>query len=258
MEATTQSTEAAAAAAPETHEFEPKLIGDPDFKRLDEINSAYEKLFGIAEKLKSELEKCLKREKPFSFSDFLDFLTSDAQKWIYTRHIEYNNLNYPGINLEKLIELEAITIVGIEDVINTRNEFVKLKHWIAKLKFNYPLCKLWDDETQRFVENQDFWEAVDKFCSRITKSEEQNRILKKMENLRDALNDLVEEGIIRPNNGITELDHLKHWLLLPSRSNLTGFSVDRTLFQSFRMSKYEIKGIPQHWNTDPDLLLSNE
>ncbi|QIA06439.1 hypothetical protein [Draconibacterium halophilum] len=258
MEATTQSTRVAAAAAPETQEFEPKLIGDPDFKRLDEINRAYEKLFGLTEQLKRELEECLKREKPFSFTEFLDFLTSDTQKWIYTKHIEYNNLNYPGINLEKLIELEAITIEGINDVLNSKAEFDKLKDTVKKLRFNYPLIKLWNEEDQRFAENQDFWEAVDKFCSRITKSEEQNRILKKMENLRDALNDLVEEGIIRPNNGIPELDHLKHWLLLPNRSNLTGFSVDRTLFQSFRMSKYEIKGIPQHWNTNPNLLLSNE
>lgn len=255
---TKKNIEAAKAAAPETQEFEPKLIGDPDFKRLDEINRAYEKLFGVTEKLKNELEKCLKREKPFSFSEFLDFLVSDAQKWIYTRHIEYNNLNYPGINLEKLIELEAITIEGINDVLSSKAEFDELKDSVKKLKFNYPLYKLWHEEEQKFVENQDFWEAVDKFCSRITESEEQNRILKKMENLRDALNDLVEEGIIRPNNGIPELDHLKNWLLIPSRSNLTGFSVDRTLFQSFRMSKYAIKGIPPHWNTNPELLLSNE
>lgn len=249
-----KETQVATAATEQV--FEPKKIGDPDFARLNEISKFYERLFKSAEDLKQKLEKCLKRDEPFSFAEFLDFLKSDARKWIYSKHIEYNDLNYPGINLEKLIELEAITIDGIKEVLNSRDEFDENRNSIKQLRFNYPISKLWNEEEQRFMENQDFWESNEKFCSRFTRSEDQNRILEKMENLRDALNDLASEGLLRFGNGITELDFLKNWFLIPSRSSDYGFSIDRLLFWKHRLNKYKISGVEKHWYTDPEKLLS--
>ncbi|WP_297092187.1 hypothetical protein [uncultured Draconibacterium sp.] len=256
MKTKAQKPEAAEAVAPEKKEFEPRLIGDPDFKRLHEINVAYEKLFRSAEKLKQQLELCLKREQVYSFSEFVEFLKSDAKKWIYSKHIEYNNLNYPGINLEQLIELKAITIEGINEVLAARSNFEEIKTAVKNLKFHFPIAKLWNEEEQEFIENQEFWESSEIFCSRFTRSEDQNRILSKIENLKDALNELVEEGLLRTNNGPTELNFISEWLTIPIRSNESGFSVDRVLFWKQRTRKFKIAGIEQHWQTDPEILLS--
>lgn len=240
----------------EKQEFVLKPIGETNYRKEIEITYEYQKLFAAAEQLKSKLEFCLKRDKYYSFTVFTDFLRSEPKKWIYSKHIEYNNIDYPGMDVDKLIELNIVPIPGIEDVLQSRTRLDNHIKNIQSFHFSYPLKKLWDDKEQKFDPDMNFWEQLDKHCTRFTKSEEQNMVLAKFEKLCEALNGLVDLDILRPKNGIGQLIQLQNWIEIPNRANKSGFSVKSILFWTPGIGKWKISEITKSEFDNNDILLT--
>ncbi len=249
-------------------EFEPKPIGDSDYRRFNAINSSYEKLTKSANNLKTQLEECLC--KKYGVEQFIEFTKSNAKGWVAREYIKNNNIEFPGMDTLKLIDLGVVTIPGVEQLLVALEQF---KNGVPKTgaeeSFYYPLSQLWVEESNEFnvIEN-DFMQEALEACTRFTDSEDQNEILKILENICCGLNDLARFGVLRPKHGSTELEHLAAWIDVDNgfksmdttdiSEKEQPFTVCPIVFWRPRMSRYKVPGAYALRNKfrDPDRVLS--
>lgn len=233
-------------------EFEPKPIGNPDYRSFEKIVSTYDKLTKSANFLKKELEECLGKE--YNAEQFIEFINSNPKGWISQEYIRNNNIQFPGMDTYKLIDLGVVNIDGLEKVLAALDDFKnKIANRDSFDSFFYPISKLWVEQSREFsvIEN-DFYDEVLNACTRFTDSEEQNKVLEILERIRDGFNDLTRLGLLRPKHGPGELEFLPAWFEIDNgfksmdttniEEKQQPFTVCPVVFWRPRMSAYKVSG----------------
>ena len=221
-------------------DFIPMQIGDADTRSKNIADAAYFKVCQTLGELKEALEKLLLKEGSFYIDEFFEFIKHDPERWIFDRHIESNNIVFPGMDNDRLFELKLIKIKGIEEVLQVRNQFSAVLEEVKNSGFYYPLKKLYNPEENIFAINADFCEQQEKRFSRYTQTPEQNAILEKFNTLCEILNELNDMNVLRAQHGPDEIRMLSDFIDI-SKSSIRPFVVDPVLFYKHRLTKYRIK-----------------
>jgi len=202
--------------------FKPKQIGLADTQKEKLINEVYSEICTLSTSLFWQLEFFFNCPDEMLLTVFLDFLKcEDPKKFLYSKFIELNKIEFPGINRDKIIELGLVDVPlvkfneAIKDRIQLINEIQKTK----ELNFFFPLAKLWNEENRGFaitfqdvaVRSPEFDELLFKHVREFTSNEKENEAIEIFENTIKALNDCMNVGIIPrhplqwKNGGMTNL-----------------------------------------------------
>ena len=218
-------------------EFEKQKIGEEKWFDSASVRSVYEIITDSCTNLKNQLQNCL--EIKISIDDFLNFLKSNPEKWIYNKYIEINNVKFNGLSNDKIIELKMLDInkVAVGEVLQ---QFAGFNNVLGKLQnntFYYPLRKLYDEEQEIFYTTGDLWEAIDNRFTIFTQTPEQNKILDIINRLCGVLNELEELNILRSKNGPVEIEQLANYVKIGKNSS--PFVVNPHLFRQHRLNKFK-------------------
>ena len=220
--------------------FVPQQIGEEKSFVATGIKSFYENLTAACTALKNELQTCL--ETKISIDEFLSFLKSKPENWIYSKYIEINNVKYNGLSNEKIIELKMLDIdkVAVDEVLQHYAAFQNVISKMGENKFYYPIRKLYDQEKEIFYGNGELWQKIDDSFTKFTATENQNEILSVFNRLCGILNELEELNILRAKNGPTEIETLSNYIKINKMANMP-FTVNPYLFSQNRLSRYKTK-----------------
>lgn len=190
--------------------FTPRVIGLPDAKKEKEIIDVYSEICRNANALYCVFEYFLSGESDLEV--FFNFIKSKDPKWfLYYRYIEINGIQFPGLSIDKIIQLDLVDVnkEDFETIQNQRAELIKSIEKTKELHFFFPLAKLFhqiDEEIKDFgvsFENPDLFKtpefdaALYKHVRKYTFNEQENQVLDVVESAVNALNDLIEFDIIR-------------------------------------------------------------
>jgi hypothetical protein len=162
-------------------DFVPRRIGEENVKMVSLAQKAYEILIEAANSLKGAVESSLKRK--ITIDELLQFIKSESENWVYSQYVEDNDIRFPGLSLEKIIELELLDITGVPEVIKKKAKLQSAVKLVEQSGFYYPLRLLYSETTNDFDFTGDFWEVCETRFSRFTQTAEQNKILLSFENL---------------------------------------------------------------------------
>jgi hypothetical protein len=100
---------------------------------------------------------------------FFDFLKSKQPKeFLYSRFIELNNIQFPGLSINKIIELDLVDVPkdDFKELLNQRMELLVAIEKANKLNFNFPLSKFYYNtsliESVKTMGDPDFIAALKK------------------------------------------------------------------------------------------------
>lgn len=245
-------------------QFKARAIGTENVKKSIAILEYYGRVTNELNNLKTMVEKCLKIEF-LDIEDFLDFLKSDARKWITAKYIEIHKIAVPGFDVNKMLEAGFGEMQGLDAVLEQEK---KLAAELAKDAegFYYPVDELWDPEQRKFDLTTGFIEAESNHCVRFTQSEEQNQVVEILEQVCNGLNKLAELNLLRPQHGYMELNYLEDWIDINgspmlykdgATDNATmPFTVSPYVFHRHRMDRFRIKGLPESKYRKKETLLN--
>lgn len=222
-------------------EFEPRQIGRPDPRRVTEITRAYQNMINATVSLQLGIEYCLRKDEGLGIDFFFDSLKEDTAKFISRKFVEINEINIPGISIEKLKESDLLDIQELDHAVEERKNFDKAWETVKATHFIYPLRKLYVNDEVGFELTEDFHQQVQMKIGRFTQNEQQNLILKKMEKLCEVLNELNELHILHPHKGPTEIENISNYIDI-DRTNIDApFQVSDILFYKHRMGAFREK-----------------
>lgn len=205
----------------ENNEFTPKVIGLPDTKKEQQIIELYSTICYVASCIVTNLQYYF--ESPhFEIKEVFDFVKSNEPKtWLYSKFIKYHNLTFPGMDIDRIIKLELVSIPEdyLQETMSLREKFIAAISKANELRFYFPLIKLLheseEDDCRDFAishqfpytfASPEFDSALYNHIRKFTKSEKENEVLRVVENAVNALNDLVQIGIIRNDKQRWEID----------------------------------------------------
>ncbi len=221
--------------------FSPRQIGRPDPMKKTGIISAYQNMLQCACNLQNEIERCLDRPEGLGLDFFLQSLQHNTATFIKEKFVELNNVQLPGINIQKVIQQDLLDIAAIEEAIKARNEFDGAWARIKELGFIFPLRKLYVDDETGWNLTPDFYEQMNQKVGRWTQSPEQNFILENVQKICEGLNSLSGLNIIRPQHGVTELNYLADFVEIDMKNAPDFFIPNDILFYQHRLNKYRPK-----------------
>ena len=257
------------------NKFTPLEIGLPDYKNERAIIEIYQEICNIADVLLLNLQWFLSDHSDLKL--FFDFLQSkQPREFLYSRFIETNKIQVPGLSIEKIIQLDLIDVPkdDFEGILTLRAQLLTVIAKSSNERFYFPLSKLYykhnslsesiDDPELRdaFIENSkpEFDKPIDGFelvtlkdgqsilnpefetalfshVRHFTLSEQENEVLSVVENAVNALNCLVQSGIIRNDKQRwnIDFDNLINAIVFNLNSE-TPFSIhpDLPSFKGFR------------------------
>ncbi|MCF6356596.1 MAG: hypothetical protein L3J54_02215 [Draconibacterium sp.] len=225
-------------------EFVPQPMGTPDLKRKKRIIEAYENVLISAMEYQIAITYCIKldyEDEKESYDLLIESLKSNNTRDFLTRkYIERENLSFPGLSVDKLIENDLISTKEISNAVEMRQAFDIALEKAAATKFHYRIEDLNTDGKEMWELTPDFLKKVNDFVTRFTKNEKQNIVLKKFNNLCDSLNELSKMKIINPKHGTHNVFSLIDDCLEISRfDEETPFTVTDVLFYRRQLNKFK-------------------
>lgn len=190
-------------------EFTPKVIGAPDAKKEKAIINVYSKICQYANATFLIFEYFMEGEKNLPM--FFEFLKAkDPKAFLYRRYIEINNISYPGLSTDKIIELDLLSanMEDIKDLMKHRIDLLAAISEANETRFYFPLEKLFHQigevsdfgisfENPDLFKTPEFDKALFEHIRTYTTSEKENHILQVVEKAVEGLNDLIELDIVR-------------------------------------------------------------
>lgn len=184
----------------ESVEFVPKMIGREDLELRAKIKSLYYELANRAAGFVFDAQDLLINYelKPEIFFELIKKDHEDLILYLKREYVRANKISIPGINMEKLISADLVDLPNDYDRIVTNwKETNELIDKIKETRFFFPLSKLITSEGSSFDLNEEFEKKLLNFTSSWTENETQNEVLKVVENLCDAINDLIQLNLVK-------------------------------------------------------------
>jgi ribosomal protein L20A (L18A) len=234
--------------------LEQKVIGLPDVAKEQNIRKIYNSICENARALFWNLEFYLGCPDKLNLPVFFEFLkTKDAKAWLYERFIEYHQLTFPGINIQKVIELELADVpkADFENLLTWRKELLNDIQKTTEVGFYFPIIKLfnYDEDYRMFaisteedpeIHSDEVDQKLYLHVRKFTQTEEENKILDAVQKAVDSFNELVNLGIIRNDKQRWHLD-------LENLIRTIVFSLNEENPLSIHPQLSKFKGFRQHF-----------
>jgi ribosomal protein L20A (L18A) len=234
--------------------LEQKVIGLPDVAKEQNIRKIYNSICENARALFWNLEFYLGCPDKLNLPVFFEFLkTKDAKAWLYERFIEYHQLTFPGINIQKVIELEQADVpkADFENLLTWRKELLNDIQKTTEVGFYFPIIKLfnYDEDYRMFaisteedpeIHSDEVDQKLYLHVRKFTQTEEENKILDAVQKAVDSFNELVNLGIIRNDKQRWHLD-------LENLIRTIVFSLNEENPLSIHPQLSKFKGFRQHF-----------
>lgn len=236
------------ATASQEQGFVPMRIGEPDYAAMLETENHYEAICKVLNDLFTATKEVVFLGKDLSIDEFFSFIESkEAERWCYRQHITAAEFSFGDMDHERVIDLKLFQIAGFERVLEIYKKFKNLKS--KQVKFDYPLRKLYVADKGEFSinnsedVNEHFYTAVEKRFSIYTETEDQNMVLKILNEIAENCNKLAALGVLRPKNGILEMDVVSSFFNLNKLDREDSpFKVNSYVFRRHnRLHSYRIK-----------------
>ncbi|MCL4483232.1 MAG: hypothetical protein M1445_11620 [Bacteroidetes bacterium] len=187
------------------NDFTPKMIGQPDLVNRQRINKLYTDLAEKLQQIRFGYEDIL-QVNLISLEDLLNVLkmkSADFELFLKRTHIAAAELKFPGLSVEKLIEIDAVEIPKeISLIVEVHKEIIELVNLIRETHFVFPISRLFDFEDTSHALSDDFKKALEEYTVSFTENENQNEAVLAVEKFCEALNDLIELKIIKKEGGL--------------------------------------------------------
>lgn len=241
--------------------FEPMLIGTPNKRDQLAAEDAYGQLTEILNELKPALEKAIFQDgnsSTFTGSrELFEYINAKyPEKWIIREFIKANQISVPGLDIERIIDLELVKVPEAPELLMLRLRVLKQLEFVKKTGFYYPVSNLYERETGKWEITNDFFQEAEKRFCRVTQSPEQNEIVSIFNDLCEVLNKLHQKNIVRGKNGPVEFELLHLFIDIMKEQPDDPFVVKDNLFYTQRLYGYKIKGVQSRNPVTPDKILS--
>lgn len=187
------------------NDFTPILIGQPDLVNRQRINKLYTDLAEKLQQIRFGYEDIL-QVNLITLEDLLNVLkmkSVDFDLFLKITHIAAAELKFPGMNIDKLIEINAVEIPEeISLIVKIHKEIIEMINLIRETHFVFPISRLFDFEDTSHTISEDFKKALENYTSSYTENEKQNEAVKAVEKFCEALNDLIELKIIKKEGSL--------------------------------------------------------
>ena len=188
--------------------FKEKEIGLPDLQKEKEIIKLYDEICTNANSLFWNLEFYLDRPDKINLNLFFEFLNSkEPKQFLYVQFIECKDLKFPGINVSKIIEHGLVDVPAekFNELLKDRIELLEIIEKAKALNFYFPLAKLFNETNRAFavssidsdIESKKFDELVYRHVRKFTSNEKENEAIEALEEAVNALNKLINLGLIQ-------------------------------------------------------------
>ena len=255
-----ETDEATEQVETEPEEFKPMLIGEPNRPGQLEAEDAYCVLLELLNELKPAIQKAILPGTDDSLAvphTLFEFIKSENPEiWLIRQYIELNNISFPGMDVERIIELGLVKVEHTPELLNLHQRILKAIELVKKRGFYYPVGRLFNGLTNKFEFHNGFFEEVEKRFCRQTQSEAQNQIVIIFTDLCAVLNELHRLNILRGKNGPGELTLLDSFIDVMKLEPEEPFVVKDTLFYTQRLYNYRVKGVQLRNPVTPDKILS--
>lgn len=255
-----ETDEATEQVETEPEEFKPMLIGEPNRPGQLKAEDTYCVLLELLNELNPAFHNAMfpGREDfiavPYSLFGFIK--SKHPENWLTRYYIEAYNISFPGMDIERIIELGLVKVQHTPELLNLRQRILNQLEVIKKTGFYYPVVQLYNAQTNRFEFHNGFFEEVEKRFCRQTQSQAQNEIVIIFTELCAVLNELHRRNILSGKKGPGELTLLDSFIDVMTLEPEEPFVVKDTLFYAHRLYKYRVKGIPSRNPVTPDQILS--
>ncbi len=188
-------------------DFVPKMIGLQDVESHEKIKSLYNDLTNRASVFFWDSQDLFKDPelKPDVVFQMLKKNEADLILFLKREFIRTNNIEYPGLSVEKLISLDLISLPeDYNRIVSNWKETNKVLDTISKCRFEYSLSRLYDPERNGFYLDEEFENELSELTSCYTTTEKQNEMLDVIERFCNVVNDMIELKIIRNDGNLWE------------------------------------------------------
>lgn len=189
-------------------------IGQPDMNRVKRILAIYEKIAESSNQILWGLESFYKDGCPISIEDFLEILKTDKpEDLLRKRFVEMRAISIPGLSTQKLVSSDLIDMPQnkIKDILLARTELYKLLSLLEKEDYCISLSEIYtnvegsavfsiydknEDQDLSVITTKLFEARIINDLSVFTRSDQEKLVVEKLQNLCNAINDLVELDIL--------------------------------------------------------------
>ena len=180
--------------------FEPKQIGIGDSERYEEIRKLYSELVSCTTAFLYESQDLLKNLN--LQNDFvirvLKMKKEDLIIFLKHEYIRTNEISFPGLSIERMIELDLIVLPDSYDtIISCWKSINELLDSISETRFFYPLSRLEDPEKVGWNLTEDFESELRSVTYNFTATPEQNEILEHVEMFCKATNFFMDLNFVK-------------------------------------------------------------
>jgi len=226
--------------------MEPKLI-NTDTKKQAEILAAYESLCTELSIIKLQLSEHFGE---LSLKELFEFTKSkDPKRWLSIKYAEIRQNEFPaGSDVAKMVGLGFLAMPHeLQECISDHDHLSQAMDKVRQSQFYTPLASLYSEPEGTFQLNDEFREAVHRFCSTYTETPEQTQILETFETLRDLLNKLHAKGIYNFfKNGINSIGQLANHFDLDKSSKEAPLIVSRHCFRALGKHRIDFRVSSPH------------
>lgn len=210
-------------------DFEPKQIGDADYKLYNEMERKYKVFCNLINKSRQSLATFFEIEGNFGTTETAEFIKSNPKKWLPERYIDVEKIQIPaGLNRERVIEEKLVSYPETEELVSLHKRIISAWKDIKATGFIFPFQKLYDEERDLYSTefNLDFGEYLSNFLAVRTTTPEQNAILEIIEKLLESLHDLSHLRIIKLEKGPAEIQRIERFFKFKGG----GFEINPFIF----------------------------
>ncbi len=241
----------------ENKEFTPLAIGLPNMKREQAIVKVYTEICERADALLLLFQWFLSEESDLKL--FFDFLNSkNPREFLYLRFIEINKITFPGLSIEKIMQFDLVDVPkeDFEELLMQRKQLLESIKKTDEDRFYFPLKKLYYNDGNGIegfqISNQsgnnerapEFDELLFNKVRVWTISEKENQVLEVINKAINALNDLVQQDIIRNDTQRWKID-------MEDFIQAIEFSLKTDRPLSLYPLAHKIKGLRKHFEPRP-------
>lgn len=228
--------------------FEKLSIGQPDLNRVKRIVKIYRDLAELSENINMELVNIYTSEDnspktPLSF--LFEFLTSDKPyNVIAARFAELRGIAVPGLDIEKLIAtgLIAMPKEDIEIILQHHAQFKKLMKTLENEDYCMSLSKLYNPDIFSFEIPDNFETEVIADLSVFTNSELENKAVKALEDLTNAINNLIALGVLPSDSRCLNISIMLGPVLTIDKTSDRPAILSQQIFRHLKLKKFASDG----------------
>lgn len=220
-------------------------IGQPNQDRVKKIIDSYELIALFASGIKSCLDEIFGKAENDNLEIFFEFIKSkEPQKMLIKKYVEVKKIDVPGLDTETLVHLNLIKVPKevLTELFEEKSKFDTYMIQLENLQYSkVTLSEMFDSDSNIFMTSDDFESKVNIDLSVFAESDLEKLVVEKLQNLCNAINDLVELDILPADHRATKIEFFLTPTLTIDRKNLINkrpVILSQQLFRATRLKRF--------------------